>query len=186
MEEDSSEETSEDTSAWELLDDVTRGIATRDKAARLARTVAPSVARHVRARDGYRCSVPGCNNTRWLDNHHLDWRQNGGDNSKENLALTCTRHHRMLHNKQLFVTPTPAGLIWRDAHGRILRGSAPQVAAESEQRVRDDAEQPECKMVNIPADDGADTNSADSAVDELPTTLSSQLTSDQPVWSPSG
>jgi len=105
------------------------------------RTVAPSVARHVRARDGYRCSVPGCNNTRWLDNHHLDWRQNGGDNSKENLALTCTRHHRMLHNKQLFVTPTPAGLIWRDAHGRILQGSAP-VVSETDRYDRGDVEQP--------------------------------------------
>jgi hypothetical protein len=82
------------------------------------------VARHVLARDQYCCSVPGCTRRIWKEIHHIKWRVDGGNHDIDNLTALCNPHHKMIHNGTLSVSGTPStGLMWKDAHGRVLQGS---------------------------------------------------------------
>ena len=45
------------------------------------------------ARDGWRCSVPGCSSRRNLHDHHLQFRSRGGGNARENRIAVCAAHH---------------------------------------------------------------------------------------------
>jgi hypothetical protein len=45
------------------------------------------------ARDGWRCSVPGCTARRNLEDHHVRFRSRGGGNEPENRTAVCTVHH---------------------------------------------------------------------------------------------
>jgi len=45
--------------------------------------------RSVLARDQHRCRVPGCQNTTFLDLHHIVLRSEGGQNHAENLLTLC-------------------------------------------------------------------------------------------------
>jgi hypothetical protein len=62
---------------------------------RVRKALPADVARHLRERDG-RCRVPGCANTRRLQDHHLVPRSHGGTDTLVNLARVCPSHHRML------------------------------------------------------------------------------------------
>lgn len=68
---------------------------------RLTRSIAPRVERQVRHRDGYRCTVLGCTNHRFIDLHHIDHHADGGASSVDNLRSLCTAHHRMYHAGKL-------------------------------------------------------------------------------------
>jgi hypothetical protein len=55
------------------------------------------------------CQFPGCHQTRHLDVHHIiPWAQ-GGTTDIDQLALLCRRHHVLVHEGGLHLTPTPAG-----------------------------------------------------------------------------
>ncbi len=45
------------------------------------------------ARDGWRCTVPGCTGRRSLHDHHLVWRSHGGGNARGNRTAVCAGHH---------------------------------------------------------------------------------------------
>ena len=45
------------------------------------------------ARDGWRCTVPGCSSRRNLHDHHVLFRSRGGDNSRSNRIAVCAAHH---------------------------------------------------------------------------------------------
>ncbi len=45
------------------------------------------------ARDGWRCTVPGCTGRRNLHDHHVVWRSRGGDNGRDNRTAVCAAHH---------------------------------------------------------------------------------------------
>ncbi|MBI3768137.1 MAG: HNH endonuclease [Deltaproteobacteria bacterium] len=45
------------------------------------------------ARDGWRCTVPGCSARRSLHDHHLCWRSHGGGNERDNRTAICAAHH---------------------------------------------------------------------------------------------
>jgi hypothetical protein len=45
------------------------------------------------ARDGWRCSVPGCSARRNLHDHHLRYRSRGGGNEPSNRVAACAAHH---------------------------------------------------------------------------------------------
>ncbi len=45
------------------------------------------------ARDGWRCTVPGCSGRRNLHDHHLLWRSQGGGNAQDNRTPVCAGHH---------------------------------------------------------------------------------------------
>ncbi len=49
-------------------------------------TIPPSVRAKVLARDGHRCTTPGCGATRFLEVHHVAPRSEGGTNRIENLV----------------------------------------------------------------------------------------------------
>jgi hypothetical protein len=55
------------------------------------------------------CQFPGCHQTRHLDVHHIiPWAQ-GGTTDIDQLALLCRRHHVLVHEGGLHLTPAPAG-----------------------------------------------------------------------------
>jgi hypothetical protein len=60
-------------------------------------TIAPSTRAAVLARDGHRCTSPGCGTTRFLEVHHVNPRNEGGQNKPDNLTTLCSRCHRFLH-----------------------------------------------------------------------------------------
>ncbi len=45
------------------------------------------------ARDGWRCTVPGCTSRRNLHDHHLHYRSRGGGNEQTNRTAVCVAHH---------------------------------------------------------------------------------------------
>ena len=49
----------------------------------------------VYARDGWRCSAPGCTARRNLEDHHLEYRSRGGVNDLWNRICLCAFHHRL-------------------------------------------------------------------------------------------
>lgn len=59
--------------------------------------VPPAVRRAVMNRDGYRCRMPGCGKTHFLEVHHLVPRSRGGGNEPDNLVTLCSSCHRFVH-----------------------------------------------------------------------------------------
>lgn len=50
------------------------------------------------ARDGWRCTIPGCSSRRNLHAHHIRFRSAGGSDEPANLATLCAaHHHRGIH-----------------------------------------------------------------------------------------
>jgi hypothetical protein len=45
------------------------------------------------ARDGWRCTVPGCSSRCGLHDHHLLYRSRGGGNEPTNRTAVCAAHH---------------------------------------------------------------------------------------------
>jgi len=73
------------------------------------------LAHKVMARDGYRCTVPGCRSRRGLHAHHISWRSRGGNDEMSNLTTVCSTHHlHGLHEAWVEVTgEAPHNLTWR-------------------------------------------------------------------------
>lgn len=70
------------------------------------RTPIPAAEEHaVRLRDGDRCThhTPHgrCEGRRWLHLHHVILVSEGGTNTRDNLALLCSAHHKMHHERQI-------------------------------------------------------------------------------------
>jgi hypothetical protein len=95
--------------------------------ARATQDISPSVRRQVWRRDHRRCVVPGCRSTRFLDLHHIEWRRDGGDHSADNLCLTCTGHHRAIHEGRLVIRGrVSTGLVFLHADGRPYGAPPPE------------------------------------------------------------
>jgi hypothetical protein len=66
------------------------------------------------ARDGWRCTTPGCSRRRSLHDHHLDYRSRGGGNARWNRTAVCASHH--LHAVHMNVVAAsgraPYDIIW--------------------------------------------------------------------------
>jgi hypothetical protein len=83
-------------------------------------TVSPKLRQIVLARDGHRCTVPGCRNGLFIDLHHLKKLRDGGPNDPENLITLCSSHHRQHHAGYLGIEGTPStGLIFRTMRGTL-------------------------------------------------------------------
>ena len=52
-----------------------------------------SRAHRVFARDGWRCTVPGCSSFRNLHDHHIVFRSAGGSDELSNRTTLCAWHH---------------------------------------------------------------------------------------------
>jgi hypothetical protein len=75
--------------------------------------VPPATARLVLRRDRGCCRVPGCRSARWLQIHHIVWREHGGSNDPSNLVCLCFAHHQAVHQGKISVEGTaPEGLVF--------------------------------------------------------------------------
>jgi hypothetical protein len=65
------------------------------------------------ARDGWRCTVPGCSRMA-LHAHHIEFRSKGGSDDLANLTSLCPMHHLLgVHGGYLKVTGIAPDLVWR-------------------------------------------------------------------------
>jgi hypothetical protein len=86
--------------------------------ARATQTIPPATRRHVLARDGRRCVVPGCRHSAFVDVHHLEGRADGGGHDVSNLVTLCGAHHRAVHRGALSISrQTDGELAFRHADG---------------------------------------------------------------------
>jgi hypothetical protein len=65
---------------------------------RKTRAIPSAMRRALDARDRG-CRFPGCDNTRFVDAHHIHHWVHGGETRLDNLVLLCRRHHRAVHEE---------------------------------------------------------------------------------------
>jgi len=76
---------------------------------RNSRTVPGWLRRLVHHRDGGQCQFHGCDNSNWLQVHHIVHWSKGGPTDLDNLILLCGFHHRYLHEHGWSITTGPKG-----------------------------------------------------------------------------
>ena len=65
------------------------------------------------ARDGWRCTVPGCSSRRNLHAHHVRFRSAGGGDAPDNLTTLCAaHHHRGVHAGRVRVGGRAPHALW--------------------------------------------------------------------------
>ncbi len=110
------------------------------KQGHIARAIPPATKRHVRHRDGERCTVPGCSYHLWIDVHHIHPRHLGGDHSPGNLLTLCSAHHKMSHDGLLAIHPRgPGRVAFGFATGEVYEvrlGQGVRVSGHSQPRRR--------------------------------------------------
>jgi hypothetical protein len=73
---------------------------------RVTMTVTPRRREQVLARDGYRCTVPGCRRNVGLDLHHIEYQSRGGGHEMWNMVSICSLHHSAVHFGKLVIRGT--------------------------------------------------------------------------------
>lgn len=96
----------------------------RERGPRMRRTIPATLRRKVMERDGNRCTVPGCRNSRFLEIHHIHPFRKSGKNKAKNLTTICSRCHSDIHEGKLSVEGEAPLLVWRNKTGEKLKGSA--------------------------------------------------------------
>ena len=112
---------------------VTQGDSQIIDIGRKTRTIPVPTRRAVEARDGHRCTYPGCHSRDGLQVHHLKHWAELGATDLDNLACLCWRHHRLAHEGGWDVTfdkPTQR-TIWTAPDGRRLIGQRRATAGVS-------------------------------------------------------
>ena len=76
------------------------------------------------ARDGWRCTFPGCTARRWLESHHIWFRSDCGPDVAWNRTTLCAyHHHRGVHVGSLAIPGrAPDGLIYELGVGTFGSG----------------------------------------------------------------
>ena len=71
--------------------------------------------RQVYARDGWRCTAPGCTSRNHLEDHHVQYRSRGGSDEASNRTCLCRFHHQRGEHGDLASCrgKAPPGLLWR-------------------------------------------------------------------------
>ncbi len=62
-------------------------------------TIPPKIRRYVLARERHRCQGKGCENTHYLEVHHIVPRARGGTHDPENLTTLCSACHALVHRQ---------------------------------------------------------------------------------------
>ncbi len=91
---------------------------------RKTRSIPPSVARALRARDRG-CRFPGCDRDHFVDAHHVEHWARGGETSLENLVQLCRHHHRLVHEGGFSVEPWRGGFAFRRPDGSLVPAVPP-------------------------------------------------------------
>ncbi len=78
-------------------------------------SVAARHKRQVYARDGWRCTAPGCTSRKHLEDHHVHYRSHGGSDEASNRTCLCRFHHQRGEHGDLASCrgKAPLGLVWR-------------------------------------------------------------------------
>ena len=84
--------------------------------------------RALRLRDAT-CVFPGCHQTKHLDAHHITPWSHGGPTDLNTLALLCRRHHVMVHEGGLHLTPDPARTATHQPRFHVLDDTGRPVQA---------------------------------------------------------
>jgi hypothetical protein len=72
------------------------------------------------------CTFPGCGARRFVHAHHIAWWSAGGETSLENLTLTCSFHHRLVHEHGWSLRRRGGSVRWYRPDGtRFRAGPAP-------------------------------------------------------------
>jgi hypothetical protein len=81
-------------------------------------------AHRVFARDGWRCTVPGCTSQKNLHAHHVLFRSAGGGDGLANLTTLCVAHHqRGVHAGVIRISGrAPDALVFELPLGRFRSG----------------------------------------------------------------
>ncbi len=72
------------------------------------------------------CRVPGCDQSWWLQVHHIVHWEDDGVTDTHNLLCLCNRHHRLHHKGLLGITGNaddPNGVVFTDAAGNRMTGA---------------------------------------------------------------
>ena len=88
-----------------------RFIGSLDAPGRAKSAVPPATKRAVKQRDGYRCTVPGCRSSQFLDVHHIVWQSRGGGHEMENLTTVCGGHHGAVHRSEIVITGKAQAIV---------------------------------------------------------------------------
>lgn len=97
------------------------------EAARATQTVPPARRRRVLRRDHGRCVVPGCQNSTFVDMHHIEWRVDGGGHDLGNMVVLCCAHHRAVHRGLLRIERDSTGeLTFLRANGSTHEHDPPR------------------------------------------------------------
>jgi hypothetical protein len=87
-----------------------------------ARSVIPDTTRRkVLARDGHKCTVPGCRSSRNLDIHHIKHQVDGGGHDEANLTTLCGGHHACHHDGLLHISGQAPDRLVFSRNGRPLQ-----------------------------------------------------------------
>jgi hypothetical protein len=79
---------------------------------RRTRLFTPGQKRALALRDGG-CTFPGCTiPPQWAEAHHVRHWSRGGASDLDNAALLCSRHHTVVHQRDLTATVTASGVTW--------------------------------------------------------------------------
>jgi hypothetical protein len=79
-------------------------------ASRRTPNIPAAIARALKARD-QGCRFPNCSHQRFVDAHHLQYRENGGETTLANLAQLCRYHHKLVHEGGYRVEIQPNGAL---------------------------------------------------------------------------
>lgn len=75
-----------------------------DEPERASSAFTPRVREQIFARDGYRCTIPGCRSTRNLEAHHIVPQAMGGAGTVSNGTTICGGHHAANHEGLIEIT----------------------------------------------------------------------------------
>ncbi|MCZ6852906.1 MAG: HNH endonuclease signature motif containing protein [Gammaproteobacteria bacterium] len=79
------------------------------------------------------CRFPGCEQTHYVDAHHIHHWAHGGETNLENLVLLCRYHHRHLHEGGYAIEKEATKIRFTDPSGIDI----PTVADDLSQGSRD-------------------------------------------------
>jgi hypothetical protein len=97
--------------------------------------VSPATARLVVRRDRGCCRVPGCRSARWLQIHHIIWREHGGSNDPRNLVCLCFAHHQAVHQGRIGLTGSAPDELVFDLGAYLANDSRGAGSGRAESRV---------------------------------------------------
>ena len=106
-------------------------------AGRKTRVVSTTLRRALRARDGTRCTFPGCG-CRGTDAHHVNAWAEGGPTMLSNLITLCKRHHTFVHEGGFRMEPLADGrfrFLRPDGRELVASPAPPEIAGDAQENL---------------------------------------------------